>query len=419
MVNVTNQRPGGNGSQTGLANRLRILRLIRRGPTARSELAVETGLTRAGISLIVSRLVEQGLLVETGWRGSAGGRKPVLLELRPDYGFAMGLTIARAGAEIGLVNLKGELLWQTPLRSEWPSRRVALLDIKQVLRRALASRRVANRRFLGLGISTPGPVDVTTGTILNPPHFELWQNVAICEEVAGVAGPGAFLANNSQALTMAEKAYGKGRDHSSFVLLVVERGIGAGIVHGGELFSGWRGFANEVGHTSIDYDGPVCECGLRGCLELYASVPNVLQRLRKTKPRVASWNDFIDLAYTGDTACLHLLEEQARALATALVNVINTLELEAIVLTGDILYRGELLRGAVERQVNQSAMNRRLRHIPVYLSSLDKHSPVMAAAGVAIEKFFAGDGGGPLTGATVRAHSPRARGRYGARSAAS
>ena len=385
---------GRNGSQMRSDNRLRILRLIRRGPTARSELAVETGLTRAGISLIISRLLDEGLLIETGRRGSAGGRKPVLLELRPDYAFATGLTIARARAEVGLVNFKGELLWQRPLRAEWPSRTAALLDIRQVLRRALTSRRVANRKSLGLGISTPGPVDVITGTILNPPHFELWQNVRICDELAGAASPGAFLANNSQALTMAEKAYGKGRDHSSFVLLVVERGIGAGIVHGDELFSGWRGFANEVGHTSIAYDGPVCECGLRGCLELYASVPNVLRRLHKTKPRIASWNNFIDLAYAGDRTCLHLLEEQARALATALVNVINTLEMEAIVLTGDILYRGELLRHSIERQVNQSAMNRRLRHIPVYLSSLDKHSPVMAAAGVAIEKFFAGESAG-------------------------
>jgi N-acetylglucosamine repressor len=374
-----------------LLNRLRILRLVRRGPVARSELAVRTGLTRAGISIIVADLIKEGLLVEAGRRGSAGGRKPVLLEPRPDYAFALGLTISRAGAEVGVVNFRGELLWQTPLGALPSSRTAALLEIKQVLRRTLASRRLRNRKFLGLGISTPGPVDVMTGTILNPPNFELWQGVRICDELRSVAGQRVFLANNSQALTMAEKAYGRGRDCASFVLLVVENGIGAGIVRGEEVFAGWRGFGSEVGHTSIDCDGPECECGLRGCVELYASVPNVLRKLHKRRPRVASWNDFIDRVHTGDAVCRRLLEEQARALAVALVNVMNTLELEAIVLTGDILYRGEMLRKAIERQVNLTAMNRRLRHIPVYLSALDNHSAVMAAAGIAVEEFFEGD----------------------------
>jgi N-acetylglucosamine repressor len=386
-----NQRTAQNGPQLRLLNRRRILRLVRRGPVARSELALDTGLTRAGISVIVAGLLKDGLLIETGRRGSAGGRKPVLLELRPEYGFALGLTISRAGAEVGAVNLKGELLRQTSLGALPSSRSAALIEIKQVLRRTLASRRLANRNCLGLGISTPGPVDVMTGAILNPTNFELWHGVRLCDELADVAGRRVFLANNSQALTMAEKAYGKGRDCGSFVLLVVGNGIGAGLVRGEEVLSGWRGFGNEVGHTSIDYQGPECECGLRGCVELYASVPNVLRKVHKSRPQVATWNDFIDLAHTGDAVCRRILEEQARALAAALVNVINTLELEAIVLTGDILYRGELLRQAIERQVNLTAMNRRLRHIPVHLSALDKHSAVMAAAGIAIEKFFQGE----------------------------
>ncbi len=384
-------RAAQNGPEMRLPNRLRILQLVRHGPVARSELAVKTGLTRAGISVIVAALMKEGLLIETGRRRSAGGRKPVLLELRPDHAFALGLTISRTAAEIGAVDLKGELLWQIPVNVSQSSVAAALAEIRQALRRVLRSRRLTHRRFLGLGISTPGPVDVLTGTILNPPNFERWEGVRICDELRDAAGPRVFLANNSQALTMAEKAYGKGLDCHSFVLLVVENGIGAGIVRGEEVYSGWRGFGNEVGHTSIDYEGPECECGLRGCVELYASVPNVLRRLGRRRPRITAWSEFIDAAYKSDPVCRGLLEEQARALAIALVNVMNTLELEAIVVTGDILYRGELLRQAIERQVNLSAINRRLRHIPVYLSALDDHSAVMAAAGIAVEKFFAGE----------------------------
>jgi predicted NBD/HSP70 family sugar kinase len=380
-----------NALQMKFMNRLRVLRLIRRGAVARSELAAETGLTRAAMSLIVADLIDEGLLAETGLRSSSAGRKPVLLELRPQYAYAIGLTISRTGAEVGLVDLSGRLLFHLPVKLSRSSRAKTMLEIKQALRDLLASRDLVKGRRLGLGISTPGPVDVSTGTILNPPNFDLCHGVKLGEILKDIAGDHVFLENNSQALTMAEQAYGIGRDCASFAVLVVESGIGAGIVRGEERHTGWRGFGNEVGHTSINFKGPRCRCGLRGCVEVYASVPAVLQRAQKIHPRLKTWQDFVDLQHTGDSACRQLLEEQARALATALVNVLNIFELEAVVLTGDILYRGEMLRYLVEQYVNQTAINRRLRHIPVRLSNLGEHAELAAAAGIATEKFFQGE----------------------------
>src|ERR1035437_10276368 len=101
-----------NAVQMKSLNRLSVLRLIRRGAVARSELARETGLTRASISLIVTDLVNEGVLIETGLRRSAAGRKPVLLELRPEFACALGLTISRVGAEAGLIDLGGRLLFR-------------------------------------------------------------------------------------------------------------------------------------------------------------------------------------------------------------------------------------------------------------------------------------------------------------------
>jgi predicted NBD/HSP70 family sugar kinase len=254
-----------------------------------------------------------------------------------------------------------------------------------------ASKGTSRGRLLGLGISTPGPVDVASKTILNPPNFDEWHNVNLGEEFHDIGGDHVFLENNSQSLTMAEKAYGKGRECASFVLLVVDSGIGAGIFRGNERHTGWRGFGNEVGHTSIDYNGPLCSCGLRGCVELYASVPAVLKRVQNTHPRIKDWRDFADFADTGDPAGQRVLDEQSRALSAALVNVLNIFELEAVILTGDVLYKGETLRANVERHINQSAINRRLRHIPVHLSPLGEHAEIMAAASIATEKFFQGE----------------------------
>jgi predicted NBD/HSP70 family sugar kinase len=379
-----------NAVQMKLMNRFRVLRLIRRGAVARSELARETGLTRASISLIVTDLVDEGVLIETGLRRSATGRKPVLLELNPDFACALGLSLTRGGAEAGLIDVTGRLLFRVPVTLNKTSRSRAILEIKQALRTVLGSRALSGK-LLGLGISTPGPIDALTGTILNPPNFNLWHNVNLCEELADTVDCPIFLENNSQALTMAEKAYGTGREFESFVLLVVDSGIGAGIIRGDERYVGWRGFGNEVGHTSINYNGPRCSCGLPGCVEVYASDLAILSRAKKFHPALTNWQEFADLAQAGDGPCRRLVDDQARALATVLVNVLNIFELEAVILTGTVLYHGETLRATIERLVNQTAINRHLHHIPVRLSTLGEHAGLRAAAGIAIERFVQGD----------------------------
>jgi predicted NBD/HSP70 family sugar kinase len=379
-----------NSQEMKAGNRLGVLRLIRRGPIARSEIARDMGLTRAAISLIAGALHSEGLIFESGRRESAVGRQPTLVDLNPDYAYSLGMTVSRTGAEVGVCDLKGRLLCRTPVDIAGASRSEALLRLKNAAKVLLQRYPPDNRHWLGLGISTPGPVDVLSGQILNPPNFDRWHGTQMCDEMRDIGLGQVFLENNSQALTMAEKAYGIGRQCQRFILLVVEAGIGGGIVLGEHLYSGWHGFGNEIGHTSINQNGPLCDCGLRGCVELYASVPKLLAIARKRYPRIASWRDFMDLASSGYRLCENLLEQQIRALGTAVVNALNILEPDAIVLTGDILYKGEALRSGIERFVAGSAINRRLRQVPVHLSPLGERPELMAAAEIVMEQFFQG-----------------------------
>jgi len=380
-----------NWQEMKAGNRLRVLNLIRQRPIPRSEVAKETGLTRAAISLIAGGLESEGLIVESGQRESALGRRPILLELQPRYAYSLGMTISRTGAEVGVCDLTGQLLCRIPVDIEGATRPQAIRRLKKALEKLLHEYKPDKGRWLGLGISTPGPVDIATGTILNPPNFEFWQGTCICAEARGIGLQQVFLENISQSLTMAEKAYGVGRNRQKFVLVLVEAGVGGGIVLGDKLNSGWRGFGSEIGHTSIDQNGPRCACGLRGCVELYASVPLVLEAAREFHPRLKTWRDFIDLAETGDRPCKNLLERQSRALGTAIVNLLNILEPDAVVLAGDILYKGEQLRAGIESFVAEHAINRRLRRVPVHLSPLGERPQLMAAAEIVTEKFFQGD----------------------------
>ena len=379
-----------NAQEMKVENRLNVLRLLRRESLSRSELAQRTGLTRAAMSLIVGNLLADGMVVETARRKSPAGRRPVPVELNPEYAHSLGLTISRTGAEAGVADFRGQLLCRVPIEISGLSRKESLLRMKACIRELMRTHAAPSGRWLGLGISTPGPVDVAAGTILNPPNFDIWHNVCLRNEMKDLGLGNVLLENNAQALTMAENTFGAGRQLQSFVLLEIEAGIGAGIVSKDGLYSGWRGFGNEIGHTSIDFNGPLCSCGLNGCVELYASVPRLLARAQKKDRRIADWQIFMDRATEGDSFCRDLLQEQARALGAVVVNVINVLELDAVVLTGDVLYRGETLRAEIERILNETAINRWLRHVPVLLSTLGKRPELMAAAGIPAEKFFQG-----------------------------
>jgi predicted NBD/HSP70 family sugar kinase len=385
-----------NAQEMKAGNRLNVLRMLRREGLSRSELAERTGLTRAAMSLIVGELLVDGIVVEAARRKSVSGRRPVPMELNPEYAYTLGLTISRTGSEAGVADMRGRLLCRQPIEIAGLTRKESLRRIKACLRGLMRSYSSPSGRWLGLGISTPGPVDVAAGAMLNPPNFDIWHNVCLAAEMQDLDLGNVFLENNAQALTMAEKTFGAGRQSKSFVLLEVEAGIGSGIVINDALYSGWRGFGNEIGHTSIDLNGPLCSCGLRGCVEMYASVPRVLAqarrlaRIEKKNARIQNWRAFMDRAAAGDLPCRRLLKEQARALGTAIVNVINVLELDAVVLTGDVLYRGETLRAEIERILNETAINRWLRHVPVLLSPLGERPELMAAAGIPAEKFFQG-----------------------------
>lgn len=383
------KKTGQNAAQMKVMNRLRLLRLVRRAPMARAELAREMGLTSAAVSLMVGEMLREGILVETGLRESSGGRKAVLLDLRPEYACALALSLTRSEIEIGLVDLRGRLLRQSVIESGRPASRPAVLEaIRRGLQRALRAPEVRQSRYFGLGVSAPGPVDAESGMILNPPNFALWHNVRIGEELRATAGPNIFLINDAQGMAIAEKNYGYGRHYSSFILLVIDVGIGAGIVRGDELFTGWHGLGSEIGHTSINYNGPLCGCGLRGCVELYASTPAVLRRAQEKHPRVDGWKALVDMASEGDAYCRRLIDEQARTIATALVNSLNILEPDAVVLSGDVLYRGEMLRAAIQKYIGLTAINRGFHRVAVHISEIREHYKLMGAAGLVTERFF-------------------------------
>ncbi|HML49269.1 MAG TPA: ROK family protein, partial [Clostridia bacterium] len=240
-------------------------------------------------------------------------------------------------------------------------------------------------RLLGVGISAPGPLDACKGLLLAPPNFDAWHHVPIADELSARTGWTARLENVSNALALETRYFGLGRGLDSFMALQVNEGIGAGIVLGGQLYRGAFGLGGEIGHTSIAWDGLPCECGHVGCLEKYAAIPALLNG-----SSYANWSALMDaLPHAEDARTL--LRREAAYLAAGIVNVLNLLDLDQVVLLGDLCDRPEPLLEALNGLVRERLIARDTRKkAPVCCENLV--SGVRSAAMAHIHAFYQVDG---------------------------
>lgn len=370
-------------------NRQDILDIINKNPVSRAELARKTGLTRAAVTIIADGLIKEGIIEETAAAEADYGRKPILLDIRRDYCHAIGLNISRGGCFIGITDLKGAVKSRREIVLPETNAKDALDVIKKELYRLTDQYGTGKGRLLGIGISTPGPVGIYSGTILNPPNFKIWNNFEIVAELKKDFPYEIYLENNSTALALAERNFGEGCRFNSFMLLVVDTGIGAGIIINNSLYRGAGGFGGELGHASVDINGKPCNCGNRGCLEVYASMPAVLNDAAFKRLEVKTWKDIVDKAECGDAGCMDIIENEARYLAGSIVNSMNLLELEAVVLTGLINY-GDMLVNRIREIAHSMTITRDIHKIQICMSSITRDSDIIASAAIVIDKFFGG-----------------------------
>lgn len=310
-------------------NRSLVLQtLFHTGAMSRADLSRETGLTRVTISDLVAELIADGFIAEIGMREASGPGKPaMLIDLDRAGHRIVGLDLSGSDALIGAVlTLDGDIVFR---------REVALPASDDVvstvvdLARALVAE--SHAPVLGIGVGTPGVVD-DRGVILTAPNFG-WAGFDLESALESALGLPVLVANDANAAVLAEYTFGGARD--DVLLVKVGRGVGSGLLAGGEPMRGSRFAAGEIGHVTVGTDGgPVCVCGKVGCLEAWLSVPALTERLA---------------AAGGAHARETVLRDAGERLGIALAPVVGALDLSEIVLSGpEELLDGPLAEQAVE-----------------------------------------------------------------------
>lgn len=382
------RRAARNAAAIKTGNRLDILGLVLQTPLSRAEIARRTGLTRAAVTIIVDRMIQDGVLIEAGANSEVQGHAARLLHIQERRYLFMGIDIHRQGYSIGITDLRGKTVQK--IRGGI----MAGQTFDQLMDEIAAE---ANRvhhgleqadRLQGIGISVPGPVDRLTGRTLNPPHFDLLRDKYILSSLKGRLPVPTWIENNAAARALYERYAGLGRTYRNFLVLIVDTGVGSGLVLDGRLYRG-SGFAGEIGHMSIDRNGSVCVCGNRGCLEGYAAIPALLSQV-EALDGITSWQEVVDGAESGDIGCLAAIEYEAGNLAQGIVNATNLLDLEAVILTGDLVYRPGLLLQSFNRLVQTARITRQAHPLAIHAADCREDAGMACAAMIAMDHFFEG-----------------------------
>lgn len=332
----------------GEAERAALRELLIRGPRSRAEIARLLGLSRTSLTRVTRRLVDEGLLTEgAAEQRSRTGRPGEMLLVRHDAAHFLG------------IKLTGDHLFAAV--TDLGARTVATLDeplADRTVEHTVAHIvRVAERLseqfgdLAATGICLAGDIGVVEGhQVVLESHFLDWRDVPLTDLLSGLVPMPVTVENDVRALTATEHWFGAGAGCESLAVITVGVGVGFGFVVDGRVVTGHRGRAGRIDHLVIDPGGPICECGHRGCASAYLASENIVQSLRA--PQAVDYEHAVALARSGDPAAVRAFDDAGRALGVLIGTVVNMIDPQKLVLTGDGLpvmeLAGDRVRSAIE-----------------------------------------------------------------------
>jgi glucokinase len=314
----------------------------------------------------------------------------------------LGVDLGGSHVTAALIDQSGRILQRRRAPTLVESGPDAIIKgIVDLLREVISASGVTKRELCGIGLGIPGLIDSTLGLSVFSPNL-LWRNVQVVRPIEREFNLPTFIDNDVRCATLGEAWYGAGRGVSSLICITIGTGIGSGIMVDGQLLRGATESAGEIGHMTIEKDGPVCNCGNRGCLEALASGPAIARRAQEAVKNgvqtvmlsmVAGQVDQIDAgvvtqaARQGDPAAWEIVELTAIYLGIGIANFINLINPELVIIGGGVAQAGELLLAPMRRVVGQRAMKVQAAAARIVPARLGEDAGVIGAGALVLERL--------------------------------
>ena len=382
-------------------NRSAILAYLgAQGPASRADLARFLGVSPALVTQLTRELIADGLLRELENSPSQGGRPARMLGVVSSAGRAIGVKVVADHAAFVEVGIDGVVLRSASEPFD-ASSHLMITELTALLRRFIDGG--SNAPLLGIGVGVPGSVDDQSEGVVDSTQLG-WNQVPLGASLRRAFALPVIVDNNVNALSMAERLFGQGRQHQNFLVVTIGTGVGAGIVSDGTVLRGHSGGAGEIGHIPVEADGPLCQCGNRGCLETYVG-EQWLVRAAREQGIIGAQSGISSLsaeADRGNTAAQAIFSGAGHVLGRVLAGVINTLDPEIVIILGEGVSAWEHWSFGFEPALRSALVPSR-RGVAIAVESWQDDSWAQGAACLILATPFDAEGVAGEQGELVRA----------------
>jgi glucokinase len=319
--------------------------------------------------------------------------------------YVVGVDLGGTNIRAALANLDGQILREA--RRPTPSSEAGSATVSKIaeaIRETLDRENVTREDVAGIGMGIPGIMDPDLGVVYWSPNFPLWrpEGEPVGSGVAEETGLATFIINDARCAALGELYFGAGKGARYMVMITLGTGIGGAIVLDGKLMLGPQGSIGEIGHHTIDPNGPRCGCGNFGCMEALCNIKAIVERClrriqagRPTQIRELVGGDWTKItpaiidqaADNGDAVALEVMEESGMWIGVGVSNMINILNPEAFVIGGGVSQAGETIFDPIRRTVAARAVKLQASHCRIVPAELGDEAGVRGGIGLVLERL--------------------------------
>ena len=371
------------------ANTKRIINLLyKKKELTKSEIAKDLKISIPTVISNINDLIIRGIVEECGVACSTGGRKPIIVRFLPDSMYSFGVEITKQYSKIILVNLESKVKQRDILYIyKNKSFEEILNDIELLVFKLIKKENISQNKILGLGISLPGTVDEEKLLLKTAPNLGV-KDMDFNNFSLKFPFP-IYIENEANAAARAELILGIAKEMKNLLYLSIGYGVGAGIVLQDNLYKGKNKRAGELGHMTIVPEGRLCNCGRKGCWELYTSEISLLNRYNeKTRKEVKTLSEFFEYVEMKDIDATQCLDEYIYYLSIGIQNIILILDPHYVVIGGSICKYLENKMDMIHRTVFVENSLYEKEDTKILISKLKEDASIHGAALLPFQKLF-------------------------------
>lgn len=377
-------------------NRYLIIKLLMQlGICSRVELSKLSGLKQATITNIINDFIKIGLVSEIGPKNGIKGRRSIAISLNSDNYKFIGVRLTRRYITVGLFDIAGKSYLVREYKFNVNDGVNNTLKIIETSVHGILNE-YSNDNIIAIGISLPGPFIRTTG-IITVNEFPGWEQVLVEDYFNNIFHIPVFLEHDAKAGVMACWYMNKYNNvNKTLAYVIAGHGIGVGVIVDGKLLRGSTGTFGEIGHTSIDFNGPLCACGSRGCLENYCSTIALYRRIKNALELGAksslsidfTFSDIVEAYKNKDDLTVKEVNKNIEYFSVGIVNLVNMVNPDVIIIGDEMVNFGDDFLNILKSNVSKRIIPDLYKKLDIRLGNFAEDEVLIGASIVAVESIL-------------------------------